>query len=402
LELLLPFFYLLIFILIIRKIPFFHDADLPRNFFIVVFIVKSLLGILYTRSFSGDDTYMYYDDARLFIYPTLFQNPLQFLYLTFAPNATAIPDFIRPHVMAMGYWGDTSDYMVVRFNAVACLFSFGNFYVHPVFMAFVSLMGLVWLHRAYIFAAGGFSRAVAAAIFLIPSVLFWGSGVHKEGLLLFTLGLLLYGCVRLAENLAVKNILFTITGAVLTYFIRDYVLFMLLPGMLAFFLTSRNYIRIRFLPLIYVLIIAAGILMPVFDGMNFAEAIAWKQQDFKTLEAGGTQISVKNFHPTAISLLNNLPQALRNSLLGPFMISAGNPLYLIIMFENALLFLAAFLFPWITGRPRLQPFALMCLLFSFSLLILIGYIVPNVGAIVRYRSIALPFLFIFLYSGKKR
>lgn len=220
--------------------------------------------------------------------------------------------------------------------------------------------------------------------------------------MLFSLGLFFYGCVRMVQQFSARNLLLVLTGAALTYFTRDYVLFMLLPGVAAFFVTYRRFIRIRFLlPLIYAVVIAGGIYLPLFKGKNVMEVIALKQKEFKALEAGGTQISVRDFQPSCFSLVTNLPQALRNSLLGPFFISPFKVSHYILIAENALLMLALVLFPWIAGKPRLQPFPLMCLLFSVLLLLLIGYIVPNVGAIVRYRSIALPFLFIFLYSGKK-
>ncbi|HNI32788.1 MAG TPA: hypothetical protein PK628_07630, partial [Chitinophagales bacterium] len=43
-----------------------------------------------------------------------------------------------------------------------------------------------------------------------------------------------------------------------------------------------------------------------------------------------------------------------------------------------------------------NPYALFCILFGLSTLFLIGLIVNNSGAIVRYRSIAIPFILIGL------
>jgi hypothetical protein len=39
-----------------------------------------------------------------------------------------------------------------------------------------------------------------------------------------------------------------------------------------------------------------------------------------------------------------------------------------------------------------ERFILFCLFFSVSVLLMIGYSVNNLGAIVRYRSVVLPFL----------
>ena len=48
-----------------------------------------------------------------------------------------------------------------------------------------------------------------------------------------------------------------------------------------------------------------------------------------------------------------------------------------------------------------NPYAMFCILFGFSTLFLIGLIVNNSGAIVRYRSIAIPFLLIGLCLTRK-
>jgi hypothetical protein len=39
-----------------------------------------------------------------------------------------------------------------------------------------------------------------------------------------------------------------------------------------------------------------------------------------------------------------------------------------------------------------HPFIYFCLFFSLSMLLMIGYTIPIIGAIVRYRSIYLPLL----------
>ena len=42
----------------------------------------------------------------------------------------------------------------------------------------------------------------------------------------------------------------------------------------------------------------------------------------------------------------------------------------------------------------MNPFILFCTFLSFGVLMMIGYTVNNLGAIVRYRSIVLPFLIV--------
>lgn len=401
-SLLLPIFYTALFAFIIYRLRFFRDERLSKFFFVFIFFLKVAAGIAYTSAFWGGDTTMYFYDADKIIYPTLWNNPLQYFYLTFGPNGGEILKFIRPQVYAMGYWGDTSAYMVVRFNAVVRLFSFGNFYVHAVCMAFVSLLGLAWLYKAYSKATGGATIFSIAAIFLIPSVVFWGSGVHKEGLLLFALGLFFYGSVLLSKNINLKNLALFSIGACLVFLIRDFVFLLLFPGILAFFISANDTSKAKWaFPLFYLLFFSAGCLLPVFNGNNFLEIITSKQEQFLALNEGNTQIDVRYFNPTLLSLFVNLPHSLKNSIAGPFFISPDSLSHIAVMLENGILILIALFVVLFSGKPRLNAFTIWLLIFSLSLLILIGYIVPNVGAIVRYRSIVLPFFFLFLLSGRK-
>lgn len=392
--------YTALFTLVISRARFFYNERLPRYFILFVFLLKALAGIAYTAAFKDGDTGKYFYDADAIIFPTLLKNPLQYFYLTFGPNGGEIPQFIKPAVQAMGYWGDTSAYMVVRFNALARIFSFGNFYVHAVFMAFLSLIGLVWLYKACM-KTFGTTRFTAPAIFLIPSAVFWGSGVHKEGLLLFSLGLFFYGSVQLSRVCNMKNILLFAAGAFFTFLIRDFIFLLLIPGIPAFFISAHDSGKAKWIfPLSYLLFFCIGCLFPIFNGNNFLEIIAYKQNQFLAINAGNTQIDISRFEATFSSLFLHLPEALKNSAASPFLITPDSLSHLAVMAENAMLFVILLLAAFSNGKPKFTALTLWFLIFSIALLILIGYIVPNVGAIVRYRSLTFPFFFIALLSGK--
>ena len=67
--------------------------------------------------------------------------------------------------------------------------------------------------------------------------------------------------------------------------------------------------------------------------------------------------------------------------------------------ETAFLLLLFFLFLfWRTNGVRSTSFIWFCIFFSFSFLLSIGFTVNFLGAIVRYRSIILPFLLVPVIS----
>jgi hypothetical protein len=95
--------------------------------------------------------------------------------------------------------------------------------------------------------------------------------------------------------------------------------------------------------------------------------------------------------PTAKSYVRNFPQAVGHVFLRPypferksflFQGSAMETYFCLIFF-----FLAFFFFQRGAWGHLRNPFVLACLFFSLSNYILIGYTVPFIGAIVRYKSI---------------
>jgi hypothetical protein len=100
------------------------------------------------------------------------------------------------------------------------------------------------------------------------------------------------------------------------------------------------------------------------------------------------------------SFIKNAPQALNHSLARPYLLESYSPFYLICALEILVLWI---IFGFWFFRPSEDPYrhsvVLFCLFISLILLLLIGYIVPQLGAIVRYRSIFFPFLAVPLLAS---
>ncbi|HEY0732705.1 MAG TPA: hypothetical protein VGD33_09835, partial [Chitinophagaceae bacterium] len=124
-------------------------------------------------------------------------------------------------------------------------------------------------------------------------------------------------------------------------------------------------------------------------------SIAVNRQEAFISHQGGSEVDVEKLEPNFLSFLRNTPQALSLSLLRPFPSDVRHLLSLAATIEINLLlaFFIVFLI-WRTKGPGLTPFILFCIFFSLSVLLMIGYTVNFLGAIVRYRSIVLPFLII--------
>nr|MBA2746384.1 hypothetical protein [Flavisolibacter sp.] len=128
--------------------------------------------------------------------------------------------------------------------------------------------------------------------------------------------------------------------------------------------------------------------------LDFPNAVAIKQEEFMSL-GGGSAVEVKKVPPNLAGFITHAPQAFSLSVLRPFPTDVRHLLSLAAAVEvNLLLLLFLFFLFWRTRGRGINAFLLFCFFFSFSLLMVIGYSVNVLGAIVRYRSIVLPFLIV--------
>jgi hypothetical protein len=107
----------------------------------------------------------------------------------------------------------------------------------------------------------------------------------------------------------------------------------------------------------------------------------------------GSAINIPKLDGTVLSTLKAMPMALVNALLRPFPQDVTSPLMLIAIGENLLLLLLLILALTRMDKALLaQPLFWLCVSFAIVILILTGLVTPVVGAIVRYKVPALPFM----------
>jgi hypothetical protein len=282
---------------------------------------------------------------------------------------------------------------MVKLAAIFNLFSLGNYYVNLIFYNFLCFFGVVLFYRQLRdkFIATEWALCIA---FLIPSVLFWGSGFHKEGLILSALYIVIYHVEKTMQKLHIKSIVFLAVLFIMLLFLRIYVLVALLPAIISWILSikypqfsSRIFLGINIFCLIF--FFSSTFLGKSFDMPQY---VASRQSDFIQLQ-GKTMLAVPILKPNVFGFIHNLPSAIDITLLHPYP-GEGGKSYIPFTVE-AIIFLILLVFGSCTillKKQKMPIFSIFCLNFSILLLLIIGYIVPNVGAVIRYKSIALPFL----------
>jgi hypothetical protein len=144
---------------------------------------------------------------------------------------------------------------------------------------------------------------------------------------------------------------------------------------------------------ISVLFFCTGFLPPSF---NLPAHVSSRQIDFIIIaKRGASAININPLYPNFRSFLNNIPQALNHSFMRPYLTEHLNFLYIpsgLEIFCYEILFLMFILFR--KKNIALSPLTCFSVFFASTMFLVIGYTIPIIGAIVRYRSIYLPFILI--------
>lgn len=320
-EISLSLLYSALFIFLIYRLKFFEAGGLSKRLISLIFILKILFGVflwaIYTFYYTDRptaDIYKYFDDSKVMFDALLSKPPDYFKMLVGIANDHPRFDL---YYSKMNHWYREFDsnlyndsHTIIRVNALFRLFSFGYFNVHTVFINFFSITGLVALYKVFLPYFQDKSKGLIFSIFFIPSVLFWGSGVLKEGLIFFSLGLLVYFSEQLMNRryyiLSISGILFSVFLLIQTKF---YILICILPALTAFVWAKKNHKRIviKYLITLSVFALTGLNIQRIFPGYDAMEILTAKQTDFINLANGGVVLENDSIY---IKIENNNRNAL--------------------------------------------------------------------------------------------
>ena len=232
-------------------------------------------------------------------------------------------------------------------------------------------------------------------------MLFNTSVIHKEGFILSAISVVIFNTYATLQKGPFKasRTFYIIAASAFVFLLRNYVFIALLPAVFAWVLSSvKKYNALLTFSITY--LIGAIIFFNInklADKINLPQSVSNKQESFEKLGMPHTYIAVDTLKPTFKSYAVNAPQALSHSLLRPYFTDIIMSPFLLpyiieLLLYQGLLVLFIFFREKKTSLP--DPFILFGFFFSISVLLIIGYIVPAIGPIIRYRSIYLPFILI--------
>ena len=291
---------------------------------------------------------------------------------------------------------------VVHLTALIMFFSGPYYLVLLLIYAFFAFCGSVFLYK-YFAPQNKKNKIISIfACFMIPSTTFWASGISKEVLFFFFISLTLFVLHKcLYQQWTFKHIVvLCLSLAGMTYTkLHLTVIFICLTFIYIFCRYNTGKLLVKyFCGLLILFIISAVVRFFAYNSyFDIWYAIQYQNNCFIGMEQyshidGQTDIYLPFLEDSFFSIFNAIPIALFNVIYYPalqttdiYHFFAGMET---LLFIGLLINLCIRLFKRKTDNDSL--FLLMFCLLSF---ILIGLCTPNVGALCRYKSVCLPFLF---------
>ena len=392
--------YLVLSLWVIPKISFIRNTDLTSTQIRILYSLKLLSGLVFAFYFKNISTNTDYLTSNLegeIQYNILRSHPTLFFDDFFNDvNTYGLKGLFQS---TNSFWAYLRFNLLYKFLAVMDLVTYGNFYLNSIMFCSFVFFGHMTFYHIYCKMYKDQKLKIVFACFCLPSLLLYTSCVHKDGLVFLSLGFLSYILYKyLAHALypRVRYIFFSVAGIATIFLFRNYVVVAIIPALFIAVLCRYYPYKKKYIVLITYLISS---FLFFFSGLhsssfNLPAAVVQRKEDFATLDIGTTNIPMQDLEPTFTSFAQNLPLAINHALFRPYLWEFNQPAVLLTALE--LLFYQLIIILFIVYHKKsdrqVHPFNLFGIALFFNMMLIIGYTIPNVGAIVRYRSIFWIFL----------
>ncbi len=312
------------------------------------------------------------------------------------------------------YWNNLKDNVFIKMLAVCNLFTNGSYFADAIIFNLFYFIGPLLLFRIINDKKIFKTILLCIIVFLIPSFLFWQSGLHKDGLIFTSFMVIVYLFSKIIETNSFtlkRHLLPIVISTALLFSFRNYMLILMAPALLGWWLVHRyNRLGSWFTAGVYAIgLVLFFCLGMVNEDLSPLKYIVTRHNEFVAL-GGGSQLTLPPLDTTLNSFPGFLPYAIDIALLRPHFLEMDNMSYWPAIAENAMMVIVIISIFLSWGKKIFLPHnvklpaGLLCFLLCFtsSFLLLAGYTITLTGAIVRYRSFVLPFLVLLIIISAYR
>jgi hypothetical protein len=415
--------YFIIFYFIAQSIKFRHiETNSSYRYYYPGLLVKLIASLLicfvYVFYYQGGDTTSYFQDC-VAISKSFIQHPFQMIKLSISGLDEHVWFAFNYETGWPIYSYDEHAFWVDRLVWPLCFVSFHSFIGTTMLLSLICYQAIWRLYQTLVYEFPNLQRQMAIAMFFIPSVVFWGSGILKDSITFAAVSLFIssiHTIIKLKKQV-LKNILFILFASFLLIKIKPYIFFALLPGntvwIAGLYLAKidNKLLKTSITPMIimisavmgYVALGAIGNSLGDYRVDNILTKAVTTQQDLKQDYYGGSSFDIGEFDPTISGILRKAPLAINAALFRPYLWEGYNPGMLVSGIENFIILMLT-----IYLLIRIKVFNLFRLMFRHHFLFLsvtfslffafsVGLTTSNFGSLVRYKIPAMPLYIASLY-----
>lgn len=364
-----------------------------------------VIGALYMYHYKVGDTLTFFlEGVKL---TDLAKSDLP-LYLNFLWTGDAPTAFVD----SLNYKEDRALFMV-KLTSIVNLLSFNNYWISSVYFSLLCFFSSWKLSNTLARYYPLTKAAIVFSFLLLPSVVFWSSGIVKESVALATLLYVVHVFLLFYHDSKITwyRIVILLMSTWLLYTLKYYYVAVLMPVLITALLHQQLSKRIpghsfglHFVLWVFIFLLislSATQLHPNFHLSQFLGVLYNNYQDFLSFSQPGDVMLFSSLQESWGSVILLSPWAFFSGVFRPFIWESTNVFQAVASLENLLLLLLA-----LSALPSLRHLArhphhmliLACLIYCFVLSTFLTLSTPNFGTLIRYRVGFLPF-FVFLITA---
>ncbi len=394
--------YLALFCWLVTRIKFIRNSELSNTWIVGLFILKVIAGVTYGYFYTTIPNYEQSADSWKFFFDArhdtkvLYDNPARY-FLSIFDNPYG-REYRHLFSSVNSYWNDLKHVYMVKIVSLFNIFSGSRYYVNVIFYSFITFFGPIAFIRVMSDVFPGKKLLITCSTFLFPSFLFWSSGIHKDGLIFTLLSLLVFVMYFGLKNkqLGFRRIAVIVLLLLAIFPVRNHVVLACVPGLFAWWFAER-FLKTKWIAFALVTVIGTTVFFSakyVHPKLDLPVSIVLRNKEFIKL-GGNSFLPQRKLQANFSSFVQNAPQALNHALVRPYITEFQSPFYIICAIEILLIWiLVSVWFFRYNDNPYKHSVVQFLFLVSMVLLLLTGYIVPQLGGIVRYRAIFFPFILV--------
>lgn len=401
-------FYFLLVSWLVVKTPFFKSLPVAPLVLVSLFAVKVFAGLYYGWFYSHIPNYATQADTWRMYFGSLEEtewiktDPVGFIKDLFTPryqNSTGILGTEN------SLWNDLKSIVLIKMMAVFNLLSGSRYYVNVIFYEYLAFFGPVAISRVFITYFPNRKWLLIAGAFLMPSVLLWCSGFHKDGMLLSTLAVAFWLINEMFQHKKWlwEKIVLLVFLLFIAFLLRNYLPAFFVWWAMAWWLANRfagKHLLIYIgMSVLLVFLFFTSSYLPAVP--HLPNQLADRQQEFFEMQ-GESLVQEDPLQGSFYSYLRSFPKAVINGFFQPLPWQIKKASYLpaaaeIVLFFFLLVVNAVLYFNRKARQPKFSTdnttasLLFFCLFFSGSIFLLTSYTIPFLGPIVRYKSVVWPF-----------